>query len=95
MHSFFGMSGSMSISADATCQGLQSPTVGVSTMKLEKGNTFIAPHLFVINLYENEKKLKIIPVNWLSHLIFQLDKRTSSKCTGIELHVKHKIVIIS
>lgn len=56
MHSFFGMSGSMSISADATCQGLQSPTVGVSTMKLEKGNTFIAPHLFVINLYENEKK---------------------------------------
>ena len=36
MHSFFGMSGSMSISADATCQGLQSPTVGVSTMKLEK-----------------------------------------------------------
>lgn len=36
MHSFFGMSGSMSISADATCQGLQSPTVGVSTMKLDK-----------------------------------------------------------
>jgi hypothetical protein len=55
MHSFFGMSGSMSISADATCQGLQSPTVGVSTMKLEKGNTFIASHLVVISLYENEK----------------------------------------
>ncbi|XP_052090667.1 uncharacterized protein LOC127727229 isoform X1 [Mytilus californianus] len=36
MHNFFSMSGDMSISADATCQGLQSPTVGVSTMKLDK-----------------------------------------------------------
>lgn len=36
MHNFFGISGFMSISADATCQGLQSPAVGVSTMKLDK-----------------------------------------------------------
>lgn len=36
MHNFFSMSGDMSISADATCQGLQSPTVGVSTMSLDK-----------------------------------------------------------
>lgn len=69
MHSFFGMSGSMSISADATCQGLQSPTVGVSTMKLEKGNTIIASHLFVISLYENEKRWQFY-LSTDSHILF-------------------------
>lgn len=47
------MSGDMSISADATCQGLQSPTVGVSTMKLDKGNSSYGSHLFVACLFQN------------------------------------------
>ena len=38
MHSFYGTTGDMSMSADATCQGLQSPSLGVLTMKLSKGN---------------------------------------------------------
>lgn len=37
MHNFYGMGGEMSMTADATCQGLQSPTVGFSTMRLDKG----------------------------------------------------------
>nr|XP_022316010.1 uncharacterized protein LOC111119802 [Crassostrea virginica] len=36
MHSLFGYGGDMSMSADASCQGLQSPTVGTSTMALER-----------------------------------------------------------
>ncbi|XP_062578526.1 uncharacterized protein LOC134240458 [Saccostrea cucullata] len=36
MHSLFGYGGDMSMSADASCQGLQSPTVGTSTMTLER-----------------------------------------------------------
>ncbi|KAL5017046.1 hypothetical protein ScPMuIL_006635 [Solemya velum] len=36
MHSFYGSTGDMSMSADATCQGLQSPTIGVSTMSMSK-----------------------------------------------------------
>lgn len=37
MHSFYGTNGDMSMSADSTCQGLQSPTLGVITMKFSKG----------------------------------------------------------
>ena len=40
MHSFYGTTGDMSMSADATCQGLQSPSLGVLTMKLSKGNVY-------------------------------------------------------
>lgn len=36
MHSLFGYGGDMSMSADASCQGLQSPTVGTSTLALER-----------------------------------------------------------
>ena len=36
MHSFYGTSGDMSMSADPTCQGLQSPTLGVITMNFDK-----------------------------------------------------------
>lgn len=36
MHSFYGTSGDMSMSADPTCQGLQSPTLGVITMTFNK-----------------------------------------------------------
>ncbi|KAL4236746.1 hypothetical protein ACF0H5_005130 [Mactra antiquata] len=36
MHSFYGTNGDMSMSADHTCQGLQSPTLGVVTMKFFK-----------------------------------------------------------
>ncbi|XP_060601165.1 uncharacterized protein LOC132754542 [Ruditapes philippinarum] len=36
MHSFYGTNGDMSMSADSTCQGLQSPTLGVITMKFSK-----------------------------------------------------------
>ncbi|XP_056018773.1 uncharacterized protein LOC125671006 isoform X2 [Ostrea edulis] len=36
MHSLFGYGGDMSMSADASCQGLQSPTVGTSTMTLDR-----------------------------------------------------------
>ena len=37
MHSFYGTHGDMSMSADSTCQGLQSPTLGVISMKFTKG----------------------------------------------------------
>lgn len=36
MHSFYGSNGDMSMSADSTCQGLQSPTLGVISMKFSK-----------------------------------------------------------
>lgn len=36
MHSFYGTNGDMSMSADPTCQGLQSPTLGVITMTFNK-----------------------------------------------------------
>lgn len=36
MHSFYGTNGDMSMSADSTCQGLQSPTLGVISMKFTK-----------------------------------------------------------
>lgn len=36
MHSFYGTNGDMSMSADSSCQGLQSPTLGVITMKFSK-----------------------------------------------------------
>ncbi|WAR24267.1 hypothetical protein MAR_037936 [Mya arenaria] len=36
MHSFYGTHGDMSMSADSTCQGLQSPTLGVISMKFTK-----------------------------------------------------------
>ncbi|KAH3696885.1 hypothetical protein DPMN_084365, partial [Dreissena polymorpha] len=36
MHSFYGTHGDMSMSADATCQGLQSPTLGSISLKFTK-----------------------------------------------------------
>ncbi|KAL3869009.1 hypothetical protein ACJMK2_041744 [Sinanodonta woodiana] len=36
MHSFYGSSGDMSMSADATCQGLQNPTLGAVSMSFSR-----------------------------------------------------------
>ncbi|OWF42130.1 uncharacterized protein LOC110461527 [Mizuhopecten yessoensis] len=36
MHSFYGGNGDMSMTVDGTCQGLQSPSVGFTTMKLQR-----------------------------------------------------------
>jgi len=37
MHSFYGTNGDMSMSADPTCQGLQTPELGVISMRFSKG----------------------------------------------------------
>lgn len=65
MHSFYGTNGDMSMSADSTCQGLQSPTLGVITMKFSKGKT--SNNLYIYKSVQSSLN-RIVILKVISHI---------------------------